>query len=206
MAVVNVILTNVKMYDEIVSHAYRHYQELMKAYDELQIQCPASNSDADAKAYSLEHAMDSVASIILVFSEMTIEAFCNAYLLTQYSKENFKHMSFIDRVDHTIITMLGKCGTIIQKADVDKYYGCDIKKIVRIRKKFVHRYPVSFDLNTASDKQFEQDSLATASEIKEQFLRRLESEDVENAALAYQKFKEKMSSMGVDFDKLGFVC
>lgn len=206
MAVTNVILTNVKMYDEIVSHAYGHYQELTKSYNELRIQSSTLNSDEDAKAYSLEHAMDRVASIILVFSEMTIEAFCNAYLLTQYSKNSFEHMSFIDKVDHTVMTMLNKYGKIIQKADADKYYGCDIKKIISIRKKLVHRYPVSFELNTDSDKQFEHDALAAVTEIEDQYLRRVEKADVDNAAFAYQKFKEKMSSMGVDFDELGFVC
>ena len=206
MAAINVSLTNIKMYNEIVAHTYKRYQELTTTYDELQAQNSATNSDENENFYALENAMDHAAAIILVFSEMTLEAFCNAYLLTKYSKNSFKDMSFIDKVDHTIVTMLKECGITISAADIKNYYGGDVKRIICIRKRFVHRYPVVFDLDTDSDEKFAKTSVAAADNIEGQFLRRVSKADVENAATAYQKFKDTLNSVGFDFSKIGFDC
>lgn len=206
MAEKEIILTNIEMYNEIVSSAYAHYKELMVAHDKLLTSESETNTDLDSKVYALQNAMDSTAAVILVFSEITLEAFCNAYLWTKYSKVSFEKMDSIKKVDHSIVTMLSECGTSITDVDASNYYGGDIPRIIKIRKKFVHRYPVKFSLALDSDEKFEKDVASSAAEIEDQFLRRIERADVENAATAYQKFKDKLSLAGVDFGKMGFIC
>ena len=115
-------------------------------------------------------------------------------------------MTLIKKVDYSIVAMLGECGISITEEDAKNYYGTDIPMIIRIRKKLVHRYPVKFDLDLESDEQFEKDAISAATKIEEQFLRRIERTDVKNAATAYHNFKDKLSSVGVDFSNMWFIC
>ena len=79
-------------------------------------------------------ALYGLTAVIFVFSEMTLEAFCNAYLLQRYSKRAFKDWEFIKKVDRSIVTMLSENGTTISDADANNYYGSDIPQIIKIRK------------------------------------------------------------------------
>lgn len=206
MAEKEIFLTNIKMYDQIVSSAYAHYQELMSAHDKLLDSKSCTNADLDSEVYTLQSAMDSAAAVVVVFAEMTLESFCNVYLLKHCSKNSLKDMTLIKKVDYSIVAMLGECGISITEEDAKNYYGTDIPMIIRIRKKLVHRYPVKFDLDLESDEQFEKDAISAATKIEEQFLRRIERTDVKNAATAYHNFKDKLSSVGVDFSNMWFIC
>ena len=200
-----VMLSNISIYKKIVDSHYNHYLELNTEYDEMKKKTSDANvAEMAGELYNLESAMDCDAAVILVFAQMTIEAFCNVYLLQHFSKTQIKDKSFIDKLKLSIITIMGEEGKTITEADAPNYYGADIPGIITIRKKFVHRYPISFDLSLTSEDEFKKDSANGVQEIEAGYLRRVKRADVDNAATAYQRLLDKLKASGADFDKFRF--
>lgn len=148
--------------------------------------------------------MDEDAAIILVFGQMTIEAFCNTYLLQHFLKTHFKDKPFIDKVNLTIVTIFEKSGIVVDEKDAHDYYGAYLPNIIAIRKKCVHRYPVRVEFDIDSDIEFEEDAITTVKQIENKYLKKIKRSDVENAATTYQKLIDKLKISGANFDTIGF--
>lgn len=200
----SVALTNIKIYKMIVDSHYQQYLELASKYDLLD-KADIPLEEKDGKLYEIQTNMDANAAVIVVFGHMTIEAFCNIYLLQKLSKAKVDDMSFIDKVDLTVVSLLKDNGTAISETDAPNYYGTNIAALVKIRKRFVHRYPIRFELNHESEEAFEKDAACGAQMIEDGYLRRIKGEDVQNAAEAYQKLINTLETAGVDFSKIGFI-
>lgn len=193
------------MYRSIVAKHYQLYQELAKEHDKLSLETDPANAEEEEQAlYSLRYEMDCEAAIICIFSHMTFEAFCNVYLLQHIPKKEIEDKSFIEKVDSSIVQLLAESGNPIPQEDAPLYYGADIKALVNIRKKMVHRYPVRGDISLKTDESFQKGSLDIARQIEECYLRRIDRTIVSNAATAYDRFIAKMKASGVDFTRLCF--
>lgn len=195
-------ITNISLYKNIVDNHYAHYLEVAAIYDTLLTN--PSSENLENEIYNVQHMMDEDAAVILVFGQMTIEAFCNAYLLQHYSKTHFKDKHFIDKVNLMIVSILDNIGISIGEKDAHNYYGADIPAMISIRKKCVHRYPVCAEFDLDSEVEFEKAAVATAEQIENTYLRRIKRSDVKNAATAYRLLLEKLEAAGVDFSTIGF--
>ena len=202
---ISVSITNISLYRSIVTKHYQLYQELAKELDRLSSETDPTNAEVKEQAlYRLQCEMDCEAAIICIFSHMTFEAFCNVYLLQHMPKKEIEDKSFIEKVDSSIVQLLAESGNPIPKEDAPLYYGADIKVLVNIRNKMVHRYPVRGDISLKTDESLQRESLDIVRQIKECYLRRIDRAKVYNAATAYDAFIASMKASGVDFTKLSF--
>lgn len=201
----SIILSNIDMYQKIVDRHYCHYLKL-NAEHEKKEKSDATADEINNELYNLEFAMDCDAAVILVFSQMTIEAFCNAYLSQHISKTKIKDPSFITKINLLFVTIFDEKGEAIEYKDAYKHYDFkSIKKLNKARIKFVHRDPVEFSLNLDSDEAFQQDAVRGIQKIEENYLRRIKDDDVKNAVTAYPKLLNKLREAGLDFEKIGFI-
>ena len=202
MTIKTVTITNIGVYKSIVDNHYKNYLKSANIYDTLLSK--SSPENLEDELYRIQSVMDEDAAVILVFGQMTIEAFCNAYLLQRYSKTYFENKPFIDKVNLMIVSMLDNIGISISEKDAHNYYGADIPAMISIRKKCVHRYPVCAEFDLDSEAEFEKASVVTAEQIENTYLRRIKRSDVKNAATAYRLLLKKLEVTGVDFSTIGF--
>ena len=200
-----VILTNIIMYKNIVENHYKEYQNLSALYDKTKKDVTTThNEDVENALYEIELSMDSEAFIIIAFSYMTIEAFCNIYLTQHVSKKNFKKFCFLKKLNTTISMLFSDNKISVSKNKAQEFYGSNIQKLVNMRNNMVHRYPVRFDLSIKSDISFKKGSAAAARQIENAYLRRINRVDVEMAATAYTKLLDSFKSAGINLSNLTF--
>lgn len=200
-----VVLSNILMYKSIVDTTFQKYIELASQFDALNTGVVPDSDEINAKMYHIQENMDKAAAIILVFSEMTIEAFCNAVLMAKLPKGRFESKTFIEKVKLTTVKLLEDGGTTIAEDEASRYYGDNIPLLISIRKKLVHTYPVCFELDLESESEFQKNTAAGTKQIEECFLRRIDSANITKAATAYQQFIKTLKEGGASFSAIDFV-
>ena len=200
-----VILSNVSIYKNIVDTHYQSYCALLSQQTELSTGTDSQTDACKEEMYNTQYAMDCEAAIVVVFSYMTIEAFCNMYLNQYIARQRMENFCFIKKINTTISQLFAESGKTVSKRKAFLYYGADIEKLVEIRNSMVHRYPVRLSLSIKTDDALESTAAVAAHQIEKNYLRRISPNDVEMAATAYATFLTKLKESGADFSKLRFI-
>ena len=148
--------------------------------------------------------MDQNAMVIITFSQMTIESFCNAYLIQNIPKKQLQMMTFESKLQKTIRELMSASGKSLTKKEVKNIYGDGLSELIFQRNKVVHRYPVIVNFNMTSVAKMKKTAIQGAMEIKRQSLRRIDRNIVKNIAYAYSTFIQNLSDAGCTFDNLPF--
>lgn len=202
---ISITLTNIGLYQSIVTTHYQQYQELADEHNKLSLeQDDPCTRETDQTLYRLQRAMDCETAIIVAFSYMTIEAFCNVYLAKHLSKRKVEKIHFLKKLDTTISLLFAENEKSVSKNKAHKHYGADIQKLADMRNAMVHRHPVRFDLSLKSVIALQKGAAAAARQIEQAYLRRVSISDVEMAATAYTKLLDSLTSSGIDLSKLPF--
>ncbi len=199
------ILTNIAMYDAIVSSHYNEYQKLTLIHDELSKNITGANKEEiETQLYQIQYTMDCEAAIIVAFGYMTIEAFCNAYLDQHIPRKKVEKIHFLKKLDTTISILFAENGKSVSKSKAQQYYGAEIQKLADMRNEMVHRHPVRFGLSLKSALTLQKGAAAATRQIEHAYLRRISRSDVKMAATAYTKLLDNFSVSGIDLSKLSF--
>ena len=212
MKTVENYFTNIESYHRIVTSHYHDYLEMIKDYDNYSNGKDFSDLDEETQniIYAVQKSMDEAAMVIIAFSQMTIESFCNAYLIKTYSKKVLSSWSFEKRINTTISSLLLTAGVCVSKKDLPNFYGDGISELMKKRNKIVHRYPVivefpiSDKLDSKAIKRFVKASKVGAEKIEKQALRRIDRSVVQQISLAYPTFIKKLADAGCKLENLPF--
>lgn len=198
--------TNIESYDKIVKSHYKDYLDMVLDYDSYANGKTFFEVDDETKdmLYAIQNSMDQNAMVIIAFSQMTIESFCNAYLIQNISKKQLQLMTFESKLRRTIRELMLASGKSLTKKEVTSLYGVGLTELINKRNKIVHRYPVIVNFNMTSVEKMEKTAKQGAIEIKRQSLRRIDRNVVKDIAYAYSTFIKNLSNAGCTFDKLPF--
>lgn len=83
MTTVENYFTNIESYQRIVSSNYNRYLDMISDYNNFSNGKDFFNVDEETQnfLYAVRKSMDETAMVIIAFSQMTDESFCNAYLI-----------------------------------------------------------------------------------------------------------------------------
>lgn len=212
MHIVENYFTNIESYHRIVTSHYKDYLDMIEDYNHYSQGKDFLDVDEETQnlLYAIQRSMDESAMVIIAFSQMTIESFCNAYLRKSYSKKILTRWNFEKRLNETISLLLVSSGISVTKKDLPNYYGDGVSELLKKRNKIVHRYPVivrfpiSKRLNSKNLRKFENAAKVGAEEIEKQALRRIDSLVVKRISEAYPTFIKTLSDAGCTFENIPF--
>ena len=198
--------TNIEAYDKIVKNHYKDYSEMILDYDSYANGKTFFEVDDETKdmLYAIQNAMDQNAMVIITFSQITIESFCNAYLIQNIPRKQLQLMTFESKLQKTIRELMSTSGKSLTKKEAKDLYGVGLSELLLHRNKVVHRYPVIVNFNMTSVAKMQKTAIQGAMEIKRQGLRRIDRNIVKNIAYAYSAFIQNLSDAGCTFDNLPF--
>lgn len=212
MTIVESYFTNIESYHRIVTSHYKEYLDMIEDYNNYSQGKDFSDVDDETQnlLYAVQRSMDEAAMVIIAFSQMTIESFCNAYLRKSYSKKDLSGWNFERRLNKTISLLLASSGISVAEKDLPNYYGEGVSELLKKRNKIVHRYPVivkfpiSKTLNSKNLKKFKRAAKAGAEEIEKQVLRRIDRSVVKKISEAYPTFIKTLTDAGCTFEDIPF--
>ena len=204
--------TNIESYYKIVTSHYKDYLDMIEDYNNYSQDKDFLEVDEETQniLYAIQKAMDETAMVIIAFSQITVESFCNAYLRKSYSKKALFGWNFEKRLNETIYLLLASSGITLAKKEFSNYYGEGVTELLKKRNKIVHRYPVIVKfpvgetLNSRELNKFEKAARAGAEEIKNQALRRIDRSVVEKISDAYPTFIKNLTNAGCSFENVPF--
>lgn len=203
-----VVFTNIEEYNKIVKVHYDTYLNLSTDYDRIANGKTFFDVDDETKGvlYSIERSMFETALVIICFSQMTIEAFCNAYLSehTKFKSADINAMKFRRKIKETIIALMAKDGYVISKNKAELYFGKGIWQLLEVRNKVVHRYPLKVKFNLTSIKQFEKSSIFVAKQLEKSYIKRIDRNTIVLVARAYDEFVDNLKTSGCTFKDIRF--
>ena len=209
MTTVENYFTNIESYQRIVSTNYDRYLDMVKDYNNFSKGKGFLDVDEETQnlLYAVQKSMDETAMVIIAFSQMTVESFCNAYLIKSYSRKVLSNWSFKKKINKTISLLLLNSGIKFKESDLENYYGEGIAELLKKRNQIVHRYPIIIKFPVGDDidiRKFKKVSKKAALEIKKQSLHRIDSDVVEKISKSYPSFINKMSDVGCSFENIPF--
>ncbi len=209
MTTVENYFTNIESYQRIVSSNYNRYLDMISDYNNFSNGKDFFDVDEETQnlLYAVRKSMDETAMVIIAFSQMTVESFCNAYLIKSYTRKTLSNWSFRRKINKTISLLLHDSGISIKETDLPNYYGEGITELLKNRNKIVHRYPVIIKFPVGDDidiKKFKKTSKKAALEIENQSLRRIDSTVVEKISEAYPSLIKTLSNAGCTFENIPF--
>ena len=213
MADIKTYFTNIESYHRIVACHYKDYLNMIEDYNNYSNGKDFSDVDEETqnRLYAVQRSMDETAMVIIAFSQMTMESFCNTYLRMSYSKKDLSGWNFERRLNKTISLLLASSGISIAEKDLPNYYGDGVSELLKKRNKIVHRYPVivefplSKTLTPKNIKKFENVAKAGAEEIQKQVLRRIDRTLVKKISEAYPTFIKTLTDAGCTFENIPFM-
>lgn len=209
MAIIENYFTNIESYQRIVSTNYDRYLDMVKEYNNFSKGKDSGDVDEETQnlLYAVQKSMDEIAMVIIAFSQMTVESFCNAYLIKSYSRKVLSSWSFKKKINKTTSLLLLNSGIKFKETDLENYYGEGITELLKKRNQIVHRYPVIIKFPVGDDidiRKFKKVSKKAALEIEKQSLHRIDSDIVEKISKSYLSFIKNLSDAGCAFEKLPF--
>ena len=101
MAIIENYFTNIESYQRIVSTNYDRYLDMVKEYNNFSKGKDFGDVDEETQnlLYAVQKSMDEIAMVIIAFSQMTVESFCNAYLIKSYSRKVLSSWSFKKKIN-----------------------------------------------------------------------------------------------------------
>ena len=198
--------TNIESYDKIVKSHYKDYLDMVLDYDSYANGKTFFEVEDETKdmLYAIQNAMDQNAMIIIAFSQMTIESFCNAYLIQYTPKKQLQSMTFEPKLRMTIRRLMLTSGKRLTNKEITNMYGVGLTELINKRNKIVHRYPVIVNFDMTSVVKMEKTAKQGAIAIKQQSLRRIDRNTVKDIADAYPTLIQNLSNAGCTFDNLPF--
>lgn len=212
MASVENYFTNIESYHRIVTSHYKDYLNMIEDYNYYSQGKDFYDADEDTRnrLYAVQKSMDETAMVIIAFSQMTIESFCNAYLMKKYSKKELLGWNFELRLKKTISLLFADSGISVADKNLANYYGEGITELLKKRNKIVHRYPVIVrfpiykTLNAKNLEKFKRAAKTGAEAIEKQALHRIDRTAVKKISEAYPTFIKRLTDAGCTFGDIHF--
>ena len=201
-----ILISNIDLYKNIVEKHFETYCELHTQFKQTNKKLKQQSCEEREEAlYKIQSLMDEEAMVIVVFSQMTIEEFCNCVLMLKgETVSKLSGLSFGCKITDTINFLLQTGDKPLNEKQIKVVFGKDIYMMKHIRRKVVHRYPVLKECELDNQKQFERDMFVLANKIESECLRRIPPKTVKKIARAYDTFINSLENQGVTTECLRF--